>query len=259
MVGEITGPAFPTSLATDIAGEVYILDLDNSDVPVYAPPYTKPPKVTLDDSGYEGSDVSVSSLGVVAIANTCAAQKSQGCSGPGNVTFYAKNATKPCSTIVDSKNFAYMYFDAFDDKGNLYVVGFTGDYSPVLGRIKGGCKAKKIAILKTTNPLSSIEGGIKIDRADRIAIIDGVNGSNTSIMDTYAPPKKGRLGKPISSVPLTGVGSPLTFAFLSSGAKFWVVDNPSALDEFSYPGGVMEKSLSGQGPAGVAVTPPLIP
>lgn len=254
LVGQITGLSTPQNLATDSARNVYIANgyfTSNANVLVYAPPYTGAPTLTLDDSGNSPTAVAVSASGVVAVTN-------QG----GTVNFYAKNVTTPCATIADQAHFAAVAYDAFDDRGNLYIIGYNARGSSVFGKIGGACKAKSIERLTTGNSISFARG-IEINRADRIAILDD---ARQHVIYTYNPPKMGSLGAPVSTTGITGGSStsPLAFAFLASGHDFYAVYYAGVADEYDYPaGGAPENTIVVAGgdvtPGGVAVTPPLVP
>ena len=69
MVGQITGLQ-AEGLATETDGTLYVANSTVSGVGnilVYAPPYTKPPKLTLDDPGYFPNGIAISRRGVVAV------------------------------------------------------------------------------------------------------------------------------------------------------------------------------------------------
>ncbi len=257
IVGQITGLNGPWGLATDSAGNLYVVNDLSSNVAVYAPPYTGAPKLTLDDTGYGPQGVAVSPLGLVGVA---ACNVSSCASGSGSITIYAQNATSPCVTLAAPATFAGVLNVAFDDKGNLYVQGL-GPHSTggVLGEIKGGCNATKIRSLTTTNTLGYTDG-IQVDKADRIAVLDAQH----EVMYTYNPPKKGSLGSPVSTTPVTSGQFQSAFAFLSSGHDFYTVAYPGSSGvayEYDFPvGGTPEKTIAvGGAPEGVAVTPPLVP
>ena len=258
MVGQISGLNFPWGLATDTARNLYIAE--GSDVLVYAPPYTGMPTLVLDDTGYFPSGVAVSADGAVGVTNTCIAPS---CSaGTGSVTLYAKNSTEPCATLIaDATNFPYgPNFGAFDDKGTFYIDGQGPSYGSTFGEVKGGCSAKRIRLLTTTNN-GGIPDGIQVDKADHVAALQNQSGQAT--IYTYDRPKNGSLGNPISSTPMTGSPGAYTFAFLRSGnALYTAVDGQGVAAQYDYPaGGAAEKSipLTTKGPAGIAVTPPLVP
>jgi hypothetical protein len=139
------------------------------------------------------------------------------------------------------------------------IEGLNSASRLVIGQITGGCKAKKIRLLTTSNTLIW-GGGIKVDKSDRIAVLDNTS-SNVFSIFTYNQPVNGSLD-PVSATPLTGSQSPEGFAFLASGASLYTVDTGSdSLNEYAYPaGGAPEKTIAGFGfPYGVAVTPALVP
>jgi DNA-binding beta-propeller fold protein YncE len=72
MVGRITGLKDPGRIAVDTSGYLYVANSRATSVPVYAPPYTKGPKLTLSTPGYHPYAVAVSPNGVVAVLMTCA-------------------------------------------------------------------------------------------------------------------------------------------------------------------------------------------
>jgi sugar lactone lactonase YvrE len=263
MVGQITNPSGGASgLATDSAGNLYVGSPNNSggNILVYAPPYTGAPQLTLNDSAGGPGAVAVSTAGVVAAANVCGPPN---CSTPGSITLYGKASTQPCATIVDPTHFAAFYGVTFDDRGNLYVGGYgsfsSGDV-PAVGEIKGGCQAKKVALLSTTTALIA-STPLHIDKADRIAIADRYY-SNTVIIDAYNPPKHGSFGSPVTSTTLT-LSQQNDFAFVASGRDLYFTDTANQrIYKYDYPeGGAAESSIqvSGGQLYGVAVTPPLVP
>jgi hypothetical protein len=245
-VGQITGFNQPLGLATDSAANLYVADYSNEDVPIYAPPYTGSPKLTLIDGGHSPNGVSVSSQGIVAVTSF----------NPGAVSFYAKNSTSACATIVDSTNFSYVTYDAFDDKGNLYIDGSSSDGNGAIGEITGGCNATNITLLTTSNSTPQADG-IQVNKAGRISVLDKAYGA----IYTYDPPKNGTLGSPVTTTPLTSSGA-IDFTFLASGKDVYTADyDQGTAKEYDYPaGGAAKKSIAVGGVNdGIAVTPPLVP
>lgn len=264
MVGQITGLNSPAGLATDTAGDLYVANEFSATVPVYAPSYTKKPKLILEDGANLPGYVAVSPKGVVGVVNACTAPSCNAYSD--SVSFFARNSTKPCVTVAANPAiFQDLIAGAFDDKGNFYIDGFNSQFAAAFGKIVGECKAKTVETLTTGKDVDFVES-IQIDRADRIAILDGT----AHTIDTYDAPKKGVLGNPVSTTPLAGGPStaPFAFAFLASGRDLYAAfygssSEPGAALKYDYPaGGTPEKALplpASATPSGLAVTPPLIP
>jgi hypothetical protein len=264
LVGQITGPD-GVDLATDTAGNLYSANetYSTNSVTVYAPPYTNGPKLTLPgDPGFFG--IAVSRRGTVAVA---------GCTTFGSnchteVLFYAAGSTTPCATVpISQQALSGLDSAAFDRNGNLYVVSGTNTH-PHIGKIDGGCNAKKATTLATTNTIQ-YAGSIRIDKAGRIAVLTVAGTSSyTFAIDTYDPPKQGSLGSPVSTTPLPS-NAAFNFAFRDSGRGLWVgvgslsPSNLPGASEYAYPaGGAAQKTIVGPpapGTGGVAVTPALIP
>lgn len=261
MVGQITGFQFAGDLATDAAGDLYVVDSSTFDIMVYAPPYTNGPKLTLPAGRYP-IGVAVSRRGTVAVT-TCTIPSGSQC-GQG-VLFYAAGSTTPCATVLTQGSLSYsLSYAAFDDKENLYIDGVNSSHNAVFGRIQGGCSAKTAKPLTINNMIAG-PGSVKVDKADRIAIADGSK-QNMAVIDTYDPPKGGSLGSPVSTTSLTVSGYANLFTFRASGRGLWMAyqlaSGSETTSEYAYPaGGAPEKSVIGTAnsyPGGVAVTPPLV-
>ena len=263
MVGQITGLS-PEGIATDAARKLYIANTGYMNILIYAPPYLTV-TLTLGDGDNIPRAVAVSRRGLVAVANVCTLSNCTG--NTGSVSFFAKGSTTACTTIADATNFAHMENATFDGAGVLYVEGDgSAPQTWNIGKIVGGCNAKKIELLTTPN-LRRWIGGIQIDSAHRIAVINKITANGPFYIDTYNPPKKGSLGRPVSITRLGGsnASSIENFAFLRSGLDFYDADTQngsgSRSDEFKYPiSGPPINTISGFGLAwGVAVTPTLLP
>jgi hypothetical protein len=268
-VGQIATPAtlYTQNLGTDASGNLYVPisfppPTEASDVLVYAPPYSKAPRELPDPGGY-AADVAISPQGVVAVANACNASCA---AGSGSVTFYAKNATRPCATVSDAPY--NVDSDAFDGSGNLYVRAdeFPPSRQATIGEITGGCNATTVTELTTANSIETPEtNGIKVDKAGRIAVLTTA-GPYYDNIDTYDPPISGSLGSPVSVTPVTTPAYPHHFAFLASGKYFYTAETQfgGLANEYRYSvgpasGKAINSITVGGGPYGVAVTPPLIP
>ncbi len=267
-VGQITGLATPGGLAADAARNLYVVNQGTSNVPVYSPPYTGAPVMTLDDTANCPGAVAVSPKGVVAVTSYGV----KPCAYPfqgGGVSFYAKNSTTACKTLLpDPSKFSFVYGAAFDHAGNLYVTGVYGSNEGILGKIKGGCNAKKIEVLSTTNTINTAYG-IQVDKAGRIAVLDSYDISYPfSYIYTYNPPIKGSLGAPVSTTSLNVQNETTSFAFVASGKALYATElggmSTDYVDQYDYPaGGAPEQIITIGGGGGqvfaTAVTPPLVP
>ncbi len=238
MVGQITGLGHPLGLAVDVANNLYIANAYTSTVPVYAPPYTGAPILTLNS--YFPEFVAVSAKGVVAVIN-------------GNVSFYAKNSTTACATVAGSNPISA---GAFDHAGNLYLAGqIVKESNAFIGEIRGGCKATKVKLLKTNNALGQL-AGVQVDKAGRVAFL----ALDSAIIYTYNPPKHGSLGNPVSTTTLGTAGGGFSFAFLASGRDLYANINLMGAYKFAYPaGGAAEGAILFPFHGDVAVSPSLIP
>ncbi|HEY6325241.1 MAG TPA: hypothetical protein VIW73_01820 [Candidatus Cybelea sp.] len=264
MVGRITGLTLST-LATDSAGDLYVADVLSNNLIVYAPPYTKGPKLKFT-AGREPQDVAVSREGIIAVT-TCTIPSGSQC-GAG-VLFYAAGSTTPCATVlVDPSTFSGGLFGAaFDHKGNLYVDGYNlATKAAVAAKIDGGCKAKRATTLAINNTIA-YPISIRVDKSGRIAILDAPE--YKAVIDTYNPPTGGSLGTPVSTTTLSVPTYAGDFTFRASGGHVWVdfqslgPSYGSAASEYAYPSGSAPgRTVMGDpssAPGGVAVTPPLVP
>jgi hypothetical protein len=257
MVGQIAG-YLPAGLAVDTSRNLYVAN--SASVPIFAPPYTGAPTLTLSDPGYYASGVAVSSRGLVGVANICGYPS---CNlGTANVAFYAKDSTTPCAVVAgDPAQFTQILYDTFDSEGSLYVTAFDQSFNAVIGEVKGGCSAKTIKPLTTTNTLY-YPFGIRVDRFDRIAILNK-GGSTYDTLDVYNRPKGGSLGTPTAVVDLVTPAYPIDFAFSESDGKVYTAEQGSGglSGTYAYPaGGTAEKSIIvGGTPEDIAVSPPVVP
>jgi hypothetical protein len=264
MVGQVSGFQSAEELATDTPGDLYVVDYF-ADTTVYAPPYTNGPKLTLHPGRYPG-DIAVSRQGTVAVI-TCTILSGSQC-GQG-VLFYAAGSTTPCATVLtqDQKAFANGVGNAgFDGKGNLYIDGLNSVNTTSIGRIDGGCNAKRVRTLTINNTIQHA-GSIEVNKAGQIAILDSSN-SNDAVIDTYNPPKGGSLGSPVLTTSLTVPNYAGPFTFQASGRGLWLLYQTSmssseTASEYAYPaGGAPKKSIistPSQSYFSVAVTPVLVP
>ena len=254
MIGQLTGFSQPQGLATDTKGNLYVADTGNSQILVYAPPYTKAPK-KLADPGYFPAGVAVVTIGTstyVGVSNICSAPSC----GPGGFIVYKNGkAQKPIMSSLISR----VYFVGFDAKGNLYADGQDSTSAVVIGEIANAATTgKTFKVLKTGNAIS-FPGGIEVTTKGLIALDD----QNGASIFSYNPPKNGSLGNPVATTALTGSGDAVTFTFTNDNKDIWTADAANAASlEFAYPKGgsaVKTIAVTGGQPIGVAVIPAPLP
>jgi len=250
LLATLTGFSEPQGLATDAKGNLYVADTENSRILVYAPPYTKTPK-TLSDPGQYPAGVSVLNNGQFVAASNIISTSD----GPGSVTVFKNGKAGP---TISNSSFARVYFLAFDAKGNLFIDGSNSSGGVEVGEIANATKGGKKFVTLTYKNTIEFPGGVEVTTGDKIAIDD----QEGFAVYTYDQPKKGSLGSPIATTPLTGSGDPVTYAFTQNNKDLWTADAvDDAANEFAYPkGGSALKTIAVGGEAiGVAVVPAEIP
>jgi hypothetical protein len=242
--------ADPKGLTTDAAQNLYVANLNFGNVIVYAKPYTSI-TATLNDAGQNTQDVAVDKTGLVGVTNYLTSSFA-----PGSVSFFAKNATQPCSNVTDP-NWVYFFNDAFDASGNLFIDGQTAAGTTLVGEISGGCKATSITTLSVGNTIS-YPGGVQV--SDGNILIGDVT---KQAIYTYAPPSGGSLGSPTVVTTLARAKSPVTFAIEANGKHVRTADFAAdRLDAglYTYPKGAFVSKLGDHLSAeAVAVYPPARP
>jgi NHL repeat len=217
---QLTGFSEPQGLALDAAGNLYVADTNNSRIQVYAAGFQGTP-TTINDPGEFPASVAVDRKGNLGVANILTTSD-----GPGSVTFFNKGGT--LLTTLSNANFAKVIFDAFDDKGNLYIDGTNASGAFVAGEVVGGVSGNAITMLTTGNSVG-YPGGIAVPSAHKVAFDDQQN----LAVFTYNAPVQGSLGMPIATTPLTGAGDPISFAFTRSNKGIWVADAARGLSSGS--------------------------
>jgi hypothetical protein len=227
------GLSEPQGLATDAAEKLYVANTLNSNIFVYAKPYTSS-TLTLNDAGQSPSGVAVSQTGVVGVTNI---QTVLG--DAGSVSFFAKGSTVACTTVSDP-NWIRIYFDAFDASGRLFIDGQDSRGNTLVGEVTGGCSATTIKTLSVGNTIG-FPGGVQV-LGGKILIDDQL----VPAIYTYAAPSGGSLGSPTATTMLLTGTDPVTFAMKKSGEGLWAASNIGQAGGFkyTYPGGQFEKSIT---------------
>jgi hypothetical protein len=241
----VDGLVGPQGITTDAAETLYVANTLGQNVMVYRKPYSSV-TTTLNDSDEYPVDAAVSTTGVVGVMNI-----GEPTGGFGSVSFYAKGSTSPCAN-VSSPYWARVFFGAFDASGDLFIDGVDPLGHVAVGEVLGGCKARSIKTLKTSNAIAS-PGGVQV--ADgHILIADQGN----KAIYTYALPTGGSLGSPSRTTLLKPTSIPVGIAMIEGDRKVWVADATLAANatEYTYPAGVVLKDAYAQFVIeGIAVNP----
>jgi len=150
-VGQLTGFNVPVGMASDVKGDLYVVDQLNARVQIYAAGFASPP-TTLSDPGQYPYDVDSFANGAyVAVVNYETSR-----AGPGSASIF-KGST--LLRTITGPNTLNLRFCAFDGKGNLYVDGLDQNSNSVLGEIpratSGGSTFEQ---LTTTNTIGDVAG-----------------------------------------------------------------------------------------------------
>jgi DNA-binding beta-propeller fold protein YncE len=225
-IGHIDGLPAAHGIGTDRAGNLYVAVSARSEVRVYAP-LTKEPFLVLKDR--VGTDVpwgvAVSRAGDVAVTNNEAVQPYRA----SHVSFFHAGATHPYATFTNLTSFAECVWDAYDEAGNLYVVGQSADGHATLGEIAGGGDGHALRDLHVSG-LSRSLGGVEVDGAGDVVVAQAAR------LSVFAP-HSNRLLRAITY----GRGlDAKALALTPSGDDFYVANdrlNPAQLWEYLYPSG----------------------
>jgi hypothetical protein len=249
-VGQLTGFKGPSGMASDVKGDLYVVDQGNARVQIYAAGFASPP-TTLSDPGQLPIDVDSFANGAyVAVTNFVTTGD-----GPGSVSIF-KGST--LLRTITSPNILLLFFCAFDGKGNLYIDGKDTNNNVLLGEIPHATSGGSTFEQLTTTNIIGLAAGIQVTTAGQIAIED----PDERAIYTYNPPSGGSLGTPTQMTPLTGSQYPATFAFTKNMTDLYTADSDSGgAFEYAYPTGgpaVSTIAVSGS-PLGTAAIPTQYP
>ena len=245
-VGQLTGFAEPQGLSSDIAGNLYIADTENSRIQVYAAGLHGAP-ISLADPGQFPAGVDNFSNGkFVAVTNISSVS-----GGQGSVSIF--KGTKLENTISSPK-LQEAFFCAFDARGNLYVNGFDANFAATVGIVAGATSGGTTYQELTTSNVLAFPGQIQITNGGQIAVTD----QTTAAIYTYDPPSGGSLGAPVAITPLEGPAG--SFAFTKNMRTLFTAGSGGG-EKYNYPAGgqpTLSFDVAGE-PIGIAVLPTQFP
>lgn len=198
-IGSIGGFYYPTGLATDGNGSLYVADFGH--IRIYAAPYTGTPKVIKLTDKYP-IGLHVDKAGNLWVAIVCSGTF-RNCTGPGGLIEFKSGSSKPV-TLAGAP--ARSFFVATNSAGDVWIDGQTSSGQSTIGYFKGGTGAYIPSKITFVFP-----GSVQFDSKDNLLVVDQYGHGSGSILDVYAPGKI----KPTNSIRLS-FGDDVVEAALSS-------------------------------------------
>jgi hypothetical protein len=199
LVGRLTGFKGPEGLCADKRGDVWVVNHTGADVVEYKHGGTKP-IATLHDHGATPISCSVDpSTGDLAVTDW----------GAGNVSIYADAKGNPKLYAIPSTE--WSYFCGYDDKGNLFVDGWTG---ATLGFIFAELpKGKKsFTIIPLTGGIIYWPGNVQWDGTHVAVGDEEYQHSGSGYYESAIYQTTGAGGKIVHKTVLTGSGDIVGFS-----------------------------------------------
>jgi DNA-binding beta-propeller fold protein YncE len=244
--GQITGFDGASGLAVDSNGNLYVANCLASDALVFAPGASQPSLILTGTAGAQ--TIAVSPAGEVAVVAF---------DFDHDITyasFYHKGERKPFKRIGAS----YFLqndtspFAAYDDHGNLYIVGGSDNHAAI-GEIIGGGRGSAIKVLAITNLF--VPEGIAVDRDHHLLVADQPDGSSGVVYQYQLPDPS----SPIATMSLA-FDDPSGIALTKSGKSLYVAFRSGEVASFAYPaGGSPTQTVELPGAAWIALSPAEIP
>lgn len=249
--GRITGLTNPQGLFVDNHRNLWVSISGNCrtvypSVYEFAPGGSTPEK-TLSDPGGPATDVAVDDAsGTVYVTNFFSGAKECTSGEPGNVEVYAAGSTTPTSTLTNS-NIAYVFNDAVDKRGNLYVTYTKASGGGGIIEWTGGSGSGKDLGISLAFP-----AGIQTTKNGALVVCDQEAGCGDF------EPGSTTMTKPFANQ----LGGAFGVALDKAEKIAWVEDpalSAGQLLEYRYPGPDKQPkqaiSVPGSGYSGVALSP----
>jgi hypothetical protein len=231
-------------LCVDTAGDVFVPTFDLQEIVEYAHGGEYPIATLSDSAGYP-YDCSVDpTTGNLAVVNRYAT------GGPGSIAIYAHGSGSP--TIYQDSSFQLYYFDAYDNRGDLFIEGFDElGYSEFAELHAGGKTLKNI----TLDTIPELENGLQWVSGH--LAVGSATDSGESSGDTYIylmNIHRG-IGKTIATTELNEPGP--TAGFFIQGSRVIVATGGEigTTQYFHYPaGGAPTRTFGNGAPLGAVVS-----
>lgn len=243
-VGILTDFKTPGAMCVDTKGDVYVVDQTAEAIAEYPHGGLTPVATLTDTLGLPQACSVDPKTGNLAVSNFRSA------SGYGNVLVFAHARGTP--TLYFPASIAYDYFPAYDNKGNLFVDGYTASDTRGLAELpSGGSSFEEIALQQSLVYPSGLEWDGKY-----LALADS---SDDTI---YQLAVARGVATTVSSTTLSG-GTSLYQFWITGGTKnqegngvVGATDASNSVEVWNYPsGGGPTATISGlDSPTGVVVS-----
>jgi hypothetical protein len=214
LIGQLTGFQSIDDVATDKKGNIYVADHKAGQADVFPPGSTKPSLI-------------IPVPGITAIAADDNGNVAAGTRYPASILIFPRGSKNPC-VAFSVVNTGYVEYETFDAKGTLYFDWIDLSNGDGIGKLRGGCSAKRIKHLYLLGIGSP--RGIRIDGQGNIDILDGYE----STIDIF-PPGSSSPSKKVS----LNRNEPSGFAFAQAYSHVWVTGagDYGITPEYDFPAG----------------------
>lgn len=249
-VGDLSTPDYGF-LSFDRQGDIYLSELNEAALLIYAPPYTQAP-TTINLPG-NGGQVAVDwKTGVFAVI---ASPESP--FGIDKILFFRHGETKPCKAIYPKfgNQDSYAVFDA---EGTLFAAVADNNDTDTVISFAGECDAKSY---QTYSPALNVNG-LLFNSSDQLVVSTYTVANRPGPVVTYGHPHGGVLGAPVHKTYLKDVNGFGMYAdAISSDDKtLWATNSRNAIAQYNYPsGGSPLRSIDITFPDWVVAYPQLTP
>ncbi len=248
--GELKTPTFGF-VSFGPQGEIYLSELNQPTLLIYAPPYTHSP-TTIGLPGNGGVVAVDWKTGVFGVTSSPSSPN-----GINKIMFFRHGEVKPCKVLYPKLG-DLDGADVFDGEGTLFdfIVGNSGD--DTLISVAGECSAKTYQTYRPVLNMSELHFNIE----DQLLIGTLTQGYTAGPTITYPHPYGRVLGRPVAKTYLKAINGKGMYALSisSDGKTLWASNLADAIAQYNYPsGGAPLKSMDLAGAWWVAAYPQLVP
>jgi hypothetical protein len=175
LIGNLSALSQPQGECVDRSGNIWIANTNKFEMLAFGHGGVKPIETLADPDEYPIA-CSVSASGDLAVTNILS--KQGGGYGPGSLSIY--KAAKGRPTVFSDPTFSKVFFDGYDERGNLFVDGQKGSGAFALAEFDG----KSFTALKVSGATINFPGSIQVTGAYVNLEDQGPSGGNSVIYRT---------------------------------------------------------------------------